>query len=437
MRRSLSLLLLALTGILLLVPLTGQAAAGKNVYVLRMDGFQSIDPGLAQITTRAFATAHADPNAAAMVIVIDTPGGLVQSALRINHEILASELLTIGLVTDNAWSAGALIATATEKLYMAPASSIGAAEPRISGSNLPADYKALSAVVGTFRSTAQARGRDPEIAQAFVDKDRKIPGQTTELLVLTAKEAIEKQYADGEARTVDEALALAGITDYRLVELDPTVSEQVGRLLTIPWVAILLLVVGIVAIGIEFMQPGLTFPGLVGVICLGLFFLGNILVGTAGWLELSLAIIGVVLLVVEAFVPGFGVFGVGGLIAVAASIFLSVEEPAMAMQYLMWAALAFAFALFALVRTISRRGLGKALTLEKKGDDWISPRNVDLTHLVGAEGKTVTVLRPAGTARFGDERVDVVTRGEYTAAGVRVKVVLVDGTRVVVRELDE
>jgi membrane-bound serine protease (ClpP class) len=436
MRRIWSGFMLICLAALLLIPTIGSAAPQQNVYVLRIDNFQSIDAGIAQITKRAFADAAADPNAVAVVVTIDTPGGLVTAALEIKDTLLGSRLRTITLVEDSAWSAGALIATAGEKLYMYPGSSIGAAEPRVQGSTESADYKALSAVVGAFRSTAEARGRDPQIAQAMVDKSAKIPGQTTELLVLTAKEAVEKQYADGEARSVDEALQLAGITDYQLVEVQPTLSEQVGRILTTPWVAILLLVAGIVAIGIEFMQPGLTVPGLIGVICLGLFFLGNVLVGTAGWLELSLAIIGVLLLVIEAFVPGFGIFGIGGVIAVTVAMFMAVPEPDMAMRYLMWSSLAFMFALFGAIRGISQRGLGKYLTLSDDEKNWVPARN-DHSVLIGTEGVSLSVLRPGGTAKFGQERVDVVTRGEYLEPGTRITAVKVEGTRVVVRSIEE
>lgn len=213
-----------------------------------------------------------------------------------------------------------------------------------------------------------------------------------------------------------------------------TFSQQAGRFLTIPWVAALLLVVGVIALGVEAMKPGVTFPGLLGITSLGLFFLGHVLVGTAGWLEVILAIIGVLLIVVEVFVPG-GVFGIAGAVAVAASVFLAVPTPEQAAAYLLAAALAFLVVLFVLIRTIGKRGLGRFLTLEKSAQGWVPPRT-DLTTLLGQEGKSLTVLRPAGTAQFGNLKVDVVTEGEFLPAGVSVTVIQVEGTRVVVRQTE-
>jgi membrane-bound serine protease (ClpP class) len=290
----------------------------------------------------------------------------------------------------------------------------------------------LSVVVGYFRSTAEFRGRDANLAQAMVDRNAKSPGQKGELLVLTADEAVAKKYADGQAPDLDAALKQAGITGYKLVDVAPRFSDQAGRFLTLPWVAILLLVIGVIGIGLEFMKPGLTLPGMLGVVCLGLFFLGNVLVGTAGWLEVALMLIGVLLLVIEAFIPGFGVFGAGGILAVGASIFLAVPSRQLAVTYLMCMALASIVALFGIVRGISRRGLGKALTLEHDSKGYV-PARADLSGLLAQEGEALTVLRPAGMARFGDRKVDVVTEGEYLPAGTLIKVMRVDGTRVIVR----
>lgn len=433
-RRGVALWLLTLLTLLALVPAPAEAvAAGQNrVYILRMDQFQEIGPWIAQRTERVFDEAEKDPNAVAVAMVIDTPGGLLVSSIRMKQRILASKLRSIALVQDHAWSAGALIATAAEKLYMSPGSSIGAAEPRVAGSKEAADYKTVSAVVGDFVSTAKARGRDPQVAQAFVDRTAKIPGQTTELLTLSYQDAVDKKYADGVAGSLDEALKQAGITNYQLVEAPMTLSDQVGRFLTTPWVATLLLVVGVAGLGIEFMKPGVTVPGLLGVISLGLFFAGNVLVGTANWLELGLALIGVLLLVVEAFVPGFGIFGLGGVAAIAASIFLAVPSTDLAIRYLAFTAVAFMVVLFALIRTIGRQGLGKHLTLEAVGKGWVPSRS-DYSNLIGREGKALTVLRPAGTAQFGDQKLDVVTEGDYVDHGAVVVVLRVEGTRVVVR----
>jgi membrane-bound serine protease (ClpP class) len=421
---------------MLVLPITTASAATDKVYVLRVDEFQTIDPGMANFTKRLFAQAEADPDAVAVVIVIDTPGGLVQSAFEMKDTILGSKLKTITWVKSSAISAGALIAVAGERFYMNPGSTIGAAEPRQQGSTEPPDPKVVSAVAAHFASAAQARGRDPKIARAFVDRGARIDGQTEQLLSLTYQEAIDKKFADGQAISIEEAVRLGGIEQYQLVEMNWTFRDRVGRWLTTPTIASLLLVGGIIAIGIEFMKPGVTLPGLAGVVLLGLFFAGNVLVGTAGWLELSLAIIGAVLLVVEAVVPGFGIFGIAGALAVGASIFLAVPSPELALRYLMYASVSFLVVLGALLRTIGQKGMGKALTLEYSLAGAQSSRT-DLLDLVGKTGRATSSLRPGGSVWIGGERVDVISEGDYVESGTEVVVLRVEGTRVVVRPVSQ
>lgn len=431
-------LVLLLGLFLTLVGAPGALAAdgpGK-VYVVRIDNGQVIDAGLAQFVDRVFEQAGADPDAVAIAVVLDTPGGYVDSAARIKDRLLAppNQLKTIAYVENAAISAGALIATAAEYLYMHPGSVIGAAEPRTLATGETADYKSLSVVVNYFTSAAIARNRDPDVARAFVDKDHPIPGQTDVLLTLPYQQAVEIGYANGIAESLNDAIQQAGIAEFQLVEAEWTFSEQVGRFLTTPWVAILLLVAGVIAFGIEFMQPGLTGPAAVGVICLVLFFLGNTLVGTAGWVEIALAISGLVLMAVELFTPGFGIFGLAGIAAFGAAIFLAAPSAGLAWRYLMWTTIASAFVLFALIRAVSKRGLGKVLTLSDTARDW-SAQAEDRSRLVGREGVSLTVLRPAGTAVFDDKRLDVVSEGEFIPAGVPVRIIRVEGTRIVVRAI--
>ncbi len=436
LRRVFVRVVLGLIAVMLVLPIGTAGAASNKVYVLRVDEFQTIDPGLANFTDRIFARAEADPDAVAVVIVIDTPGGLVQSAFQMKDRVLGSKLKTITWVKSSAISAGALVAITGERFYMNPGSTIGAAEPRLQGSTEPADPKVVSAVAAHFASAAQARGRDPKIARAFVDRGAPIEGQTEELLSLTYQEAIDKRFADGQAISIEAAVRLAGIDQFQLVETEWTWRDRAGRILTTPTVASLLLIAGIIAIGIEFMKPGVALPGLLGVVFLGLFFAGNVLVGTAGWLELSLALIGAVMLVVEALVPGFGIFGIAGLGAIGAAIFLAGPSAELAVRYLGYSSVSFLVVLGALIRTIGRNGMGKDLTLDYSLAGAQSSRT-DLMGLVGKTGKATSSLRPGGSVWIGGERVDVITEGDYVDQGTEVVVLRVEGTRVVVRPVSQ
>ncbi len=398
------------------------AAAAPQVYAVAIR--ETIDPGLAAIVRSAVQQAEAD-QAAALVLVINTPGGRVDSAVQIRDAVLGAKVPTVAYV-ERAVSAGALIALAAEKLYMVPGSQIGDAEP------IPYSDKAVAYVTGEFESVAQARKRDPGIAAAMVDKRRNQQGAVP--LTLTGKQALERGIADGVVSDLDEALAAAGV-DGPFSWYEPDLSQRAARFLTSPWVAALLLVVGVAAAAIEFAKPGVTLPGLVATVALGTFFGSHYLIGTAGWLEIGLVILGLFLLVVEIFVPGFGVFGLAGILSVLGGVFLSAPTEQLAVRYAVITLIGSTVVGGVLVYQFSRRGLGSWLTLATRLDTRYGyvPARTALEELRGSTGTALTPLRPAGTAQFGDRRVDVVTEGEFVQVNTEVTVVAVDGTRVVVR----
>jgi membrane-bound serine protease (ClpP class) len=177
---------------------------------------------------------------------------------------------------------------------------------------------------------------------------------------------------------------------------------------------------------------------------LGLFFGSHLIIGLAGWEAIILLAAGIVLLLVEVLIlPGFGVAGVLGIIAVMGSIFLSLigQMPTMgdmmvALQILGTSMLIVGFVGWQLIKRLpdDRRAhrlfLNESLTREL-GFTSSHARN----QLIGAEGVALTDLRPAGAARFGDESVDVVSRGTFVTAGTPVRVVSAEGYRHVVEPL--
>src|SRR5690606_31817288 len=142
----------------------------------------------------------------ALLFLIDTPGGQVSAMERIVDAIMLEAQVPTLAVVRNAFSAGALIAMSAEQLAMLPGSSIGAALPVGLGPGgvTPVDEKLSSAVRGTFRSVAEARGRDARVAEAMVDPRIEIPGLSTseELVTLTAQQAVQYGIADTTAATV-------------------------------------------------------------------------------------------------------------------------------------------------------------------------------------------------------------------------------------------
>lgn len=409
-------------------------AQEATVWVIPVKG--EIDRGLASLVHREVQKAEQTPGVQAVLFEIDTPGGLVLAATDLKQTILNTHLDTVAWVSGQAWSAGALIAMAAENLQMRPGSSIGAAEP------IPYSEKNVSAIKADFMAVAEARGRNAEVAAAMVDKlyivegfeERGVEGP----LALSHREALDFGIADGSAGSLKDALAAAGLDGLQVVRVEFTAFDQVARFLTKPWIAILLLIGAIAGLGAEFSTPGVGVPGFLGILALALFMGGWVMLGAAGWVEVGLLLLGIALVAVEVLNPGFGIFGIGGLIAIGASIFLTAPTPALALQMLTAAAVGLVIFFMFFARQLTIRGLGRFLTLGEAmttADGYV-PARVGLQNLVGKEGQTVTPLRPAGTVAVDGEPLDVVSEGGFVAQGVRVRVIRVEGTRVVVRPLN-
>jgi len=379
----------------------------------------------------------------ALVFLIDTPGGAVPAMQRIVDDVLNRAEVPTMAVVRNAFSAGALIAMATEQLAMLPGSAIGAALPiQITPTGIaPVDEKFTSAFRGEFRAVAEARGRDPRIAEAMVDERIEIPGLATsnELLTLTASQAVEFDIADIEARSLSDALEQFGYGGASIVRLEPNLTERLGSILALPIVAGLLLVLGIGGLVIEFFTPGFGIPGAVGLLALALLAMTAVVATPAGIWDVLLILLGVILLAVEALIlPGFGVAGVLGIGVLAFAVFRIFQE---SWVFVLGYGAVFGGVLLAVLlwflpnsRFASRLRLHTRIGRSTSDTESVEPgRYRERADLVGRTGVALTDLRPAGVARFGDDRVDVVTQGDFIAHGSAIKVLHVEGNRVTVR----
>ncbi len=403
-----------------------------KTYLIPIEG--EIDPALAVFVDQALSRAEAE-GASGVAFLVNTPGGRVDAAIKISDRILETPLPTLAVV-KNAFSAGALIALSAEQVAMLPGSEIGAALPVqvIPGVKYEAaDRKIISAMKAKFRAVAEARGRPAKIAEAMVDPEIEVEGLTPkgEPLTLSAAKAVELGIADFEAATLAEALKKAGFAPETL-RVEPGARVRAARFLTSSTVAAVLLAVGVLGLVIEALTPGFGIPGTVGLLALGLYFLGGYLAGMSGALEVLLFLGGVLLLLAEIFViPGFGIAGIGGIAAILASIYFTFGNQTLYVASL--AVLLVTAGLFLAVRFLPRTRTGRALVLESAiaGE---APPEEKLRSLEGALGKALTPLRPAGVAQFGERKVDVVAEGEFIEKGSTVRVVRVEGVRVVVRK---
>jgi membrane-bound serine protease (ClpP class) len=406
----------------------------------------TIDMGLAPFVSRVLAAA-ADSGHALVVLDINTFGGRVDAAVAIRDALLASEVRTVAFINRRAISAGALISLASNTIVMTDGGTIGAATPvQVGGTGEAQEQppaiqeKSVSYVRKEFRATADARGRDPLVAEAMVDADVEIDSLIAKgkLLTLTTDEALQRGIADLRANSVAALLDSLGFSGAEIRKHQPNWGEGIVRLLTHPVVASLLLSVGMLGILLELRTPGFGVPGALGLGALALVLGGHYIVALVGWEELLLVAGGLLLLGVEVFViPGFGVAGVLGIVAMLAGFTMGLIGVGASSQAVLGTlsrlGLALAGAVIAalvLFRVLGTRKMGRRLLLETSLDAQSAPEQDHA--LLGRTGRATSPLRPAGYAEIDGQRVDVVAEGEMIEAGAAVVVARVDGNRIVV-----
>jgi membrane-bound serine protease (ClpP class) len=417
-------------------------AQAPVVYRIPVTGV--VENGLAPYVARSLKEAESS-GAAAAFLDIDTPGGRIDAAERIADAVRGARIPVYGYVNPRAYSAGALIAISTSGIYMRPGAVIGAATP-VDGQGTRASEKMVSAMRAEFRSMAEQRGLDPRLAEAMVDENVEIPGvvKKGQLLTLSTNEAVQLKFAKAQVADETALLRAIGLPGAQVITTEPNWAEDIVRFLTNPLVAPLLLSLGILGLVLEIKTGAFGLGGILSLTSLGLFFGSSFILGLAGWEEVLLLGLGAIALAVEVFVlPGFGVAGVVGTLAIVASMVLammgarpSTGDVAQALAVLGASLFITMAVIYAWLRHLPNSGRFSGLLLRgsvHKSQGFVSAPNRG--DLIGLDGVAVTDLRPSGTARVGEERIDVVTEGEYVRQGSRVQVVQSDGYRHVVRAL--
>lgn len=382
-----------------------------------------------------------------IILEIDTPGGELAATLEIKNVVLGSSIKTVCFVNRNAISAGSLIALSCDKLVMAPGSVIGAATPVYirDGGMQKAPEKVVSATRAAWRSTAQARDRDPDVAEAFVDesivltkKKNKIDKPAGKLLTLTDKEAFDIGLIDYRANTIVEILEIEKMSQAAVIVKEPTFKDRVIAFILHPAVSGILIALGMVGLLFEIKSPGWGIPGVAGLLFLSIYFIARIYAGYSGWAAPALFAFSILLILLEIFViPGFGfagIIGVGGLIG---SILWSygVSNFNEGLWVVSLALVGFLGATGFLLKNLKYlRPKSDSILLSGQLTPEKSERYEHLSTLIGKKGKTLTVLRPSGTITINGERVDAVSLGEFIDAGKSVSVVQVEGSKVLVEK---
>ncbi|MBO9597113.1 MAG: nodulation protein NfeD [Cohnella sp.] len=426
-----------------IVPLNAanaESRAAGAVYVIPVK--MTVESGLASFLDRALTEAE-DARASLVVLDFDTPGGRLDTAEKIGKRIRETTAPTVAFVSGKAASAGAYLALNAGDIAMAPATTIGAAMIVDQNGNAVDNPKYVSFWSQEMAGAAELNGRNSDIAVKMVDPSRELTvpelGETYKagtILSLSAEKALKVGYADTIAKSVEEVIAWKGLQDRPVIEVKLTLSEHVSEFLTSPGITALLLIVGIAGVAIELLVPGFGVPGIVGVVAFGLYFFGQFVAGFAGMEAVVLFVIGLILLVSELFIPSFGILGILGIAAVISGITMGAKDTGDALSTLGLSALIALVIIAVFVYIFRKRGvwnrfiLREALTTEQ-GYVPNNPRE----SWIGREGVTQSELRPSGIAEIEGERVDVITGGEFVERGRHVRIVAVDGTRVVVQEV--
>lgn len=409
-----------------------------KVYRFNID--EMIAPPVWRTTRLAIENANMY-NADLILIHMNTYGGMLDAADSIRTKILDSQIPIYVFIDKNAASAGALISIACDSIYMAPGASIGAATVvDQEGKVLPDKYQ--SYMRSMMRSTAEAKGRNPEIAQAMVDPKMYVAGvsDSGQVLTFTVSEAIENNFCRAEVSNMNELMQHAGYEDYEFIDHKISATDKVIGWLINPMISGVLIMIIIGGIYFELQSPGIGFPIAASILAALLYFAPLYLEGLANNWEILLFVVGLVLLAVEIFaVPGFGVIGLFGIIFMITGLTLSmvgnvgpgffdIDTNGIVGAFLV-VIIAFFLAVsgsIILSKQLFTTHIFGHLALDKvqNAKEGYTSASTQYTSMIGKNGVAYTVLRPAGKIIISDELFDATARSGMIEKGSEI---IVDG----------
>ena len=400
---------------------------GSLVYHIRLDS--EINKAAERLVVKGLTKAS-ESGADYVLLDINTYGGAVDSADSIRSAILRHQIPVIAYVNMQAASAGALISIACDSIFMRTGSSIGAATVvNQTGDVMPDKYQSF--MRGMMRSTAQATGRDPKIAESMVD--------TADVLSLTPSEAVSAGYCEGIYDNIDEVCSYVCGDGYVLKSLedDLTWVDKLIHFLLHPLLQSIFMMMIIGGIFVEIRTPGIGLPLLTAVVGALLYFapayIGHLV---SSW-EIILFIVGLVLIGIEIFViPGFGFCGITGIVAVVVSLAfamidnselfhwdgtLNLQPLIMPLGIVILSSSAAIFGSVWLVRKLyaTRSFDHVALRQELRADEGFTGVVSGLEYLVGDQVAVFTDMRPSGKVITKDGRIieAVLKFGGYASKG--------------------
>ena len=428
-----------------------------------------------------------------IVVEINSPGGLVSSSQALAERLQSCSAETVAFIPAgaDAISGAAMMSLGCDRIVIAERARIGDVGPIIQGSDSMfrhAPEKVVSLLAQVMRDLAEERGRPPAVAEAMVDRDllvyrvtHKTSGEVRYLsepeieelkdrddweqgaplreseegrfLTLNGQRAVEVGLAESLGESRRQLAEQYGINESDFQVLETNWVDNTVMILTWWPVTGLLVIIGLIALFMELMSPGIGVGALISGLCCALFFWSRFLGGTSGWLEVTLFCAGVVFISVEIFVlPGFGFSGViGGLLMFTSFVMasqrfemsdgVSVNATLQSMLILIVGVVVAFIAISAMGKHLSSIPMLRHFTLEppSPSDVAVDRPAVDsiggeeLSLAVGDEGIADSTLRPAGRAKFGETYIDVVADGSFVDEGQKIQIVNINGHRIMVR----
>ena len=451
-----------------------------KVVVIPVEG--TVNSALAAFISRALRD-ETDRDRTVFILEMDTFGGEVDAAFQIVDTLVnVRDAETIAYVKTKAISAGALIALACNKLIMKSSTTIGDVAPLTMSNGGPQmlGEKFQSPIRAKFRTLAKKNGYPQTLTESMVTKELvvykvmfpdtvmyldsteladlsdeqkdAIVKKTTivkkdELLTMDDTEAKELGFSLGSVESFDGMLKLAGLSGAEVTRYQRSWSElMVGF---IGMIAPILMMIGLAAIYIEIRTPGFGVPGIIGIICIGIVFFSQYMVGLADYTELLLFAIGLLLLAVEVFVlPGFGIAGIAAIGVLLAAMVLSLQgfvlprpdfpwEKQLMIRNMMYASGSLVGAIIIIVlffRYLFPK-LGMVINgpyLHASLSDVHADETTEILLHAGDKGVAVTALRPSGKIDINGMLFDVVSESMFIEKGENVIVESVSGNRIVV-----
>lgn len=425
--------------------------AQNPLLIYQFDIKEEIAPPVWRITRKSLDEAL-ELNADVVLIHMNTYGGMLESADSIRTALLQFPKPVWVFIDNNAASAGALISIACDSIYMRRGANIGAATVvDQAGQVVPDKYQ--SYMRSMMRSTAEATGRDVDIAQAMVDPKIVVPGisDSVQVVTFTSTEAIKYGFCEGEAESIQEILKLNKTTDYKIVKQQLTAADRIIGFLTKPYISGLLIMLIIAGLYFELQSPGIGFALLVSVIAAALYFAPLYLEGLAANWEILIFIAGILLIGVEIFViPGFGVAGISGIalavIGLTLSLIGNIGFEFHGLNFtrileslfivIIAAFLSIVGSFYATSRLFGRKTIFGDLALSSTQQAEMGYVSADARYLemLGKTGIAHTILRPAGKVEIDENIYDAVAQTGYIEKGEAVEVIKYENSQLIVRK---